>query len=262
MGAHKAFFTGSVGFLYLFILAPLVCVIAVSFNEAAVPAFPPTALSIKWYVHALTLDLFVNSTKTSLWLALAATLISTPLGTLAAIGLSRTRSRARHLIEAVFLAPLVVPGIVIGISLLVAMAAIDVREAPVRLLLAHVLIVMPYSIRTVMASLSRVDDTLEEAALTLGATPLQTFFLVTLPLIRPGVIAGAIFSFILSFDDVAVSMFLIDARTGTLPIAIMSYLEYNFDPSIAAISSLLIIVTLALAVGLERIFGLKRLLGA
>jgi putative spermidine/putrescine transport system permease protein len=155
-----------------------------------------------------------------------------------------------------------VPGIVIGISLLVALAAIDVREAPVRLVLAHVLVVMPYSMRTVLASLSQVDDALEEAALTLGATPLTAFFLVTLPLIRPGVIAGAVFSFIVSFDDVAVSLFLIDARTGTLPIAIMSYLEQNFDPSIAAISSLLIFVTLPLALGLERFFGLKRLLGA
>ena len=262
MNLYRQSFNFSIGFLYLFILAPLVCVIAVSFNEAAVPAFPPTALSIKWYVHALTLDLFVGSTKTSLWLAFLATLISTPLGTLAAIGLSRTRSRIRNVVEAIFLAPLVVPGMVIGIALLVALAAVDIRDAPVRLLLAHVLIVMPYSIRTVLASLARIDDALEEAAMTLGATPLKSFFLVTLPLIRPGVIAGAIFSFILSFDDVAVSMFLIDARTGTLPIAIMSYLEYNFDPSIAAISSLLIIVTLAMAIGLERLFGLKRLLGA
>lgn len=262
MSAHRILFHGAVGLLYIFIALPLLCVIAVSFDGGAVATFPPSSLSIKWYIHALTLDLFVNATRTSLWLALMATLIATPLGTLAALGLSRSRSPAKRVIEGIFLTPLVVPGIVIGISLLVALAAIDVREAPFRLLVAHVLIIMPYSMRTVLASLSRVDETLEEASMTLGAGPLQTFFLVTLPLIKPGIVAGAIFSFILSFDDVAASMFLMDAHTSTLPIAIMSYLEYNFDPSIAAISSLLIVVMLALAVGLEWLFGLRRLLGA
>jgi len=262
MSLHKTLFRGTVALLYTFTALPLVFVIAVSFDGGAVPAFPPSSLSIKWYVHALTLDLFVNSAQTSFWLALVATLTATPLGALGAVGLSRTKSSWKRVVEGFFLTPLVVPGIVIGISLLVALAAIDVREAPVRLLVAHVLVVLPYSMRTVLASLSRVDETLEEASMTLGASPFKTFILVTLPLIKPGIIAGAIFSFILSFDDVAVSMFLTDAHTSTLPIAIMSYLEYNFDPAVAAISSLLIVVMLALAVALEWLFGLRRLLGA
>ncbi len=120
----------------------------------------------------------------------------------------------------------------------------------------------PYTVRTVLASLSRVDPSLEEAAQTLGAAPVRAFFLVTLPLIRPGVAAGMIFSFILSFDDVAVSLFLVDVRTATLPLAIMSYLEYNVDPTIAAVSSLLVFLTLLLTLALERLFGLKRLFGA
>jgi putative spermidine/putrescine transport system permease protein len=262
MTARKLLFDGSVGLLYLFILAPLVCVVAVSFNGDALVSFPPTSLSFKWYIHALSLDLFIQSAKVSFYLAVAATVIGVSLGTLAAIGLSRSKSRFKPLIESIFLAPLVVPGLVIGLSLLIALSAAQLYSAPIRLLIGHILVVTPYSIRTVLASLSKVDETLEEAALTLGATPVKTFFLVTLPLIRPGLIAGAIFSFILSFDDVTVSLFLIDARTGTLPIAIMSYLEYSFDPSVAAISSLMIIVTLVLALSLERLFGLKRLLGA
>jgi putative spermidine/putrescine transport system permease protein len=141
----------------------------------------------------------------------------------------------------------------------VALAAIEVRQAPVRLMVGHVLIVLPYVVRTTLASLSQLDSSLQEAAETLGATPRQTFFQVILPLIRPGVVAGMIFGFILSFDDVNVSLFLVDTRTATLPISVMSYLQYSFDPSVAAISSMLIALIFGLTLLLERWFGLKRL---
>lgn len=262
MNSRKLLFEGPVALLYLFIVAPLICVIAVSFNGEPVIAFPPTSFSLKWYVNAITNDQFVSSSLISLYLALSATLIGVPLGTLAAIGLSRSGSRFKPIAQSVFLAPLAVPGIVISLSILLALSAIDFKYAPTRLLLGHVIMVTPYAIRTVLASLSRMDESLEEVALTLGANPAKTFFLVTLPLIRPGIIAGAIFSFILSFDDVTVSLFLIDARTATLPITMMSYLEYSLDPTVAAISSLVIIVTLLLALLLQRMFGLRRLLGA
>jgi putative spermidine/putrescine transport system permease protein len=121
--------------------------------------------------------------------------------------------------------------------------------------------VLPYSIRTVLASLARMDPALEEAAMTLGASRWTAFWQVTLPLIKPGIVAGMAFAFILSFDDIAITLFLVDANTSTLPVAILSYLQYNFDPSIAAISSISILLTLALAFVLERIFGLQKLLG-
>ncbi len=155
-----------------------------------------------------------------------------------------------------------VPGIVIGIAILIAFAQFDLDNALWRLLAAHVLIVLPYWIRTVLAALARLDPLMGEAAATLGAAPLQRLWHVTLPLIRPGILAGAIFSFIISFDDAAVSLFLTDAHTVTLPIGILSYLEYNFDPSIAAISSALILGTVAAAAVIEHLFGLKRMLGA
>jgi putative spermidine/putrescine transport system permease protein len=256
---HIAFRT-LVWALYIFLLAPLVCVVLVSFNAEAIQSFPPAALTLHWYWFALNVDSFVRGTSASFLLALAATFVAAPIAIAAAVALWRSPWRGKVALEALFLSPIVVPGIVIGISLLVALAAVDVREAPIRLLCGHTLIVLPYIIRTTLASLARLDPSLEEAAETLGASRRQAFFHVTLPLIRPGVVAGVIFGFILSFDDVNVSLFLVDARTVTLPIAIMSYLQYSFDPSVAAISSMLILITLLLAIVLEWSFGLKRLL--
>ena len=246
--------------LYVFLLAPLVCIIIVSFNAEPVQSFPPSAWSTHWYVAALQNAGFVSSALTSALLAAAATLVATPLGVLAAVGLWSSRWRWKPALEAFFVAPVIVPGLVAGISLLVVLAAIDVREAKVRLLVGHILIVLPYVIRTTLASLSQLDRSLTEAADTLGASPVQTFFRIIVPLIAPGVVAGMVFGFILSFDDVNVSLFLVDARTVTLPISIMSYLQYSFDPSVAAISSMLILLTFALAIVLERGFGLARLL--
>jgi len=260
MSLRRLAWRGFIGAIYAFLLAPLVCVILVSFNPDSVQGFPTRAWSLRWYVHALGVESFRSGTLLSFLLAAAAALIATPVGTLAALGLHRTTWRGRAALESLLLAPLMVPGLVIGISLLIALAAIDVRDAPLRLLVAHSVAILPYSVRTVLASLARLDPALEEAAETLGASAFATFRDVTFPLIRPGIVAGLVFGLILSFDDVSVSLLLVDARTTTLPIAIMSYLEYSFDPSVAAISSMLIFVTLGLALLLERVFGLKRLL--
>jgi putative spermidine/putrescine transport system permease protein len=245
--------------LYAFMLAPLVCVVLVSFNPDAVQSFPPRGLSLRWYWHALQQPSFVDGASASAILALCATAIATPAGVAAAWALSRARWRGKAALEMLLLAPLVVPGLVTGIALLVALAAIDVREAPLRLLIGHVLIVLPYVVRTTLASLARLDPSLTEAAATLGASRFGAFREIVLPLIRPGIVAGMLFGFILSFDDVSVSLFLVDARTVTLPIAIMSYLQYSFDPSVAAISSMLIGLTFVVVVALERRMGMKQL---
>jgi putative spermidine/putrescine transport system permease protein len=252
-------FRSLTGALYVFLLAPLICIIIVSFNDEAVQSFPPTAWSLRWYAFALGNSGFVNSAINSAALAASATIVATPIGVMAAVGLWRRRSRGGASLEALFVSPIIVPGLVTGIALLVALAAIDVRQAPVRLLIGHILIVLPYVMRTTIASLSQVDASLPEAAETLGASPLQVFYRIILPLIKPGVVAGMIFGFILSFDDVNVSLFLVDTRTVTLPISIMSYLQYSFDPSVAAISSMLIVLIFSLTIVLERWFGLKRL---
>lgn len=248
--------------LYVFLLAPLVFVVLVSFNGGPVPSFPPGDLSLHWYGEALRSENFMNGLVTSLWLAAAATLVAVPVGLAAAFGIARGRWRGRAVLEAFFLSPLIVPGIVIGIAVLVALAGLGFGGPALRLTLGHVLIVLPYTIRTVLASMARMDPALEEAGQVFGASRWQVFFLITLPQLRSSIAAGAVLSFILSFDDVSVSLFLSSAQTTTLPIAIMSYMQYNFDPSIAAVSSMLIVATLAVALVVERLFGLKKILGA
>jgi putative spermidine/putrescine transport system permease protein len=138
---------------------------------------------------------------------------------------------------------------------------LQVREAPIRLLIAHVLIATPYCLRTIHASLARLDQTLIDGAMTLGADRWRAFRHITLPLASPGIVAGMIFAFLQSFGDVPISLFLTDARNNTLPLTIMSFLEYSVDPTVAAMSSLVTLASLTLAIGLERVAGLRRALG-
>ncbi len=248
--------------LYAFLLAPLLAVLVVSFNAGSTPSFPPEGLSLKWYSVALNSPVFMGAAFNSLLLAVCAVAIGAPLGVAAAFGIARGKFLGRGFLEAVFLSPLIVPGLVIGVALLVMLSSLGMRDAFLRLLAGHVLIVMPYVIRTTLAALQSLDPALEEAARTLGASRLRTLWHVTLPTLRGAIFAGAAFGFILSFDDAAVSIFLVDGRTTTLPLAIMSYMQYNFDPSIAAISSMLILVTLVGAIVIERLIGLKKFLGS
>ena len=263
MSAHpllRRLHAGFIALLYAFLLAPLIFVVLVSFNAGEVPTFPPTEWSMRWYGEALRNSNFMQGLATSAWLALAATVLTVPLGVAAAFGLARSQWRGRALVEAMFLSPLIVPGIVLGIAILVAMAGAGIGDAWLRLVLGHMLVVLPYTIRTVLAALARMDPALEEAGRVFGANSAQVLWHVTLPQLRGAITAGAVLSFILSFDDVSVSLFLSDADTTTLPIAIMSYLQYNFDPSIAAISAVLIVATHAAALLIERFFGLKKIL--
>jgi putative spermidine/putrescine transport system permease protein len=255
--AYRALILG----LFIFMLGPLVVAIAVSFNGGTVTAFPPHNLSLRWYAAALHNEAFRSAVSTSLLLGLGAALFGCAFGLLAALGIHRWSGSGKNLVQTLLLAPLVVPGVVIGIALLSSFVTVGLRDSWLRLLLAHTLICFPYSTRTVYASLARIESNLAEAAATLGASSRAVFWNITFPLVLPGLAAGAIFAFVISLDNVPVSVFLVDARTATLPIAIISYLEYNFDPSVAALSAMLIGAALILALTLEWLFGLRRAMG-
>ena len=256
----RGFYWVVVGLVFVFLLCPLVIVVSLSFGPDDIVRFPPAGFSLRWYVQALRSDLFRNALIDSVLLGLAAAAVSTVLGTAAAVALAGARFPGKAVLEGLLLSPLVVPGIVLGIALLAAFAGVGLRVAWWRLVLGHVLLTLPYCVRTVAISLQRLDPALLAAAETLGASSRRAFIEITVPLIRPGILAGALFAFVMSFDNVPVSVFLADASTTTLPLAIMSYMEYNFDPSVAAISSLLIVVMLLLAVTLERLTGLRRVI--
>ncbi len=243
-----------------FILAPILIVIATAFGEASYVQFPPTGLTLKWFAAAARRPEFQSAGWTSLWLAASSTAIATPFALAAAIGLVRGRFRGRDAIQTFLTSPMIVPGIVISLALLVTSAALGVRS-DLRLLGAHVLLTLPYLTRSLIASLLRSDTLIEDAAYTLGASRLQTFLIVTLPGLYEGLLAGMLFALIISFDNVSISLFLASAKSNTLPLAVLSYVEFNYDPSIAALSTVLIVVSIASALVLERAVGLRAALG-
>ena len=244
-----------------FIVGPTFVVVVSSFGGSSAIEFPPASWSLSWYARALSRSEFQSAAFNSLWIAGLTMLISTPLALAASLAIVRGSFPGKNAVQMFLLAPLVVPSIVIGLAILLLAATIGIRVVEERLVAAHVLITFPYLVRTIIASLSRVDPLAEEAARTLGANAFLAFWNVTLPAVFPGLIAGMIFAFIVSFDNVSISLFLASARMTTLPLSILSYVETNLDPSVAAVSSLLIVFSLTSAFLLERAVGLRRALG-
>ena len=245
--------------IYAFLLAPILVVVVVSFGDAAYLQFPPRRLSLRWYTDLGEYPDFVRSFWLSLGLAAATTAVSGVLGILGALALVRHRFPGRDLLGALVMAPAALPGLVTGIALLQFFSLFRTEPSFWRLLLGHVVVTLPYVVRSVAAVLAGLDRSLEEAARGLGAGPWSVTRLITLPLIKPGVIAGAVFAFILSFDNVVVSIFLTTPRLVPLPIQIYNYVESSARPIIASISTLQIAVIVAMLLLAERLIGFSRL---
>ena len=229
--------------LLAFLLAPVVVVVLASLSTTSYLTVPPKGLTLRWFGEVLRNPEFLDAIATSLVLAAAATVGSLVLGTAAAYALVRRAVPGAAGVSAFLMAPLVFPGVVIGVALLQFYTQVGIAGSFAGLAAAHVVITVPYVVRAVMASLAGVDGSIEEAARVLGASPLTAFFTVTLPLVRPGLVSGGLFSFIISFDNVPVSIFLLNVRQTTLPVKIFTMVEYGVDPSVAAVSTLLIIAT-------------------
>jgi len=247
--------------IYAFLLAPILVVIVVSFGDAAFLQFPPQRLSLRWYTNLGEYPDFVHSFWLSLVLAGATAAVTTVVGTLAAFALARHRFPGRALLSALVMSPLVLPGLVTGIALLQFFSLFRTEASFWRLLIAHAVVTVPYVVRSVGAVLVGFDRSLEEAARGLGADAWTTARLVTLPLVKPGLVAGAIFAFILSFDNVVVSIFLTTPRLVPLPIQIYNYVESSARPIIASISTLQIAVIVALLAVAEKLVGFSRYVG-
>jgi len=219
---------------------------------------PPQGLTLRWFAAVLQDAEYLRAIAFSVVLAAIATVGSLVAGVGASYALLRHRVPGASVVSALLNAPLIFPGVVIGVALLQFYALLHVNGTFVGLALAHMVITVPYVVRAMLASLQGIDVELENAARVLGASGPVAFFTVTLPLARPGIAAGALFSFIVSFDNVPVSIFLLGASHMTLPVKIVSAIEYGVDPSIAAISTMLIVVTgLGLAAA-ERWIGFHR----
>ena len=227
-----------------YILTPLVFVTWLAFFRQEIPSFPPEGYSLRWFQAIPGNDRFVSGFLLSLELAVIATTVGLALGLPAALCLARLRFAGREALSSLLLLPLVVPGIVLGIALYVFHVEVELATGlPILgslggLIAGHVLLVIPWTVRLVMASLIGLDRSIEEAAQSLGANRFTTFRRVTLPAIRPGVVAAALFGFVSSFGNLKMSLFIVGPGRTTLPIAILQYLEWKIDPTIAAVSVL------------------------
>lgn len=229
--------------VYAFMLCPLVFVVWLSFFSDSIPTFPPSGYSLHWYQAAWSNASFSSGFVLSVQVALCAVAIGVSVGVAAAFALNRFRFRGSSIVRLVLLSPLVIPGIVAGIAIYLAMLrAENVLDVSIvgtmpALIAAHVCLTIPWTLRLVAAGLNGVDPLIEEAARNLGAAPWIVFVRVTLPLLRPSIVAAALFSFIVSFENLEITLPLVGAGHTTLPIAIMQYLEFNLDPTIAAVSA-------------------------
>lgn len=246
--------------LYLFLLGPLIVIVIVSFNAEAYLSFPPEQWSVHWYGELLNNAAFVAGFRVSLVLASATTVAAIAIGVPAAFAISRHRFRGRDLLLSFFTLPLMVPGVVLGLGLLLVFSRLRLTATYPGLLAAHLIITVPYVIRTVATSLSTVGLDYEEAAQSLGATPWRVFRRITLPLVMPGVVAGAAIAFIISFDEVVLTLFLIGPRLTTLPVEVFNYVQFRTDPLVAALSVVLVGISLVGVVLIERALGLRRVL--
>lgn len=244
--------------MLLFVAAPIVIVIIVSFSDSAFVVFPPPGFTLRWYAGLLRVEGFVESFLLSVRLALLVTVLALTLGTAAALGLTRYRFPGRDLCNTFLMSPLIFPPIITGIALLQFFSTLGVSSAFFMLTTGHTIITIPYVVRTVTASLQGLQGSPEEAARVLGAGPWQAFWWVTLPLIKPGLLAGGIFAFIVSFDNFTVSMWLKSAEHTPLPLRIYYYVENVMDSSVAAVSASMIFLSIVLIIVTEKLVGLRR----
>lgn len=242
---------GTAVLVLMFLILPVLVVIPISFSSSQYLDFPPRGFSLQWYERFLGSEEWTGALWTSVQAGILATLLACVLGTAAALALARTRFPGKALVVAFLVSPMIVPVIVLAIALYGVYAKLRLVGSLAGLVLAHAALGLPYVIVTVSATLQRVDERFEHAALSLGATPWQAFRYVVFPLIRPGVIAGALLAFIASWDDVVIALFISGTRSGTLPKRMWEGLRSEIDPTLAAASTLLVALSLALMLLLE-----------
>lgn len=243
------------------LFGPILLIVWVSFTPTRGLSLAFTQPSLRWYRELFQSQEFLESFGQSIYIAIWTTALSMILGTLAAYAVCRFRFRGRDLVNTLLLSPLMIPYVAIGISLVQFLSRMGIPRGYFSLVVSHVVVTVPYVVRTVGASLLGVDRNLELAAQDLGATWPRAVWSVTLPLVRPGLLAGGLFTFITSFDEVTVSLFIAGARVVPLPVRLFTYIETVVEPVVAAVSALLVLLSLGSILLLERLAGLERILG-
>ena len=246
--------------VYAYLFVPLIIVIGISLSPTYQMVFPPQGVSLRWFKYILDQKEFTQSFYVSIVVAFFASLAALIMGVFASLAIVRHSFRGKTVVENIFMMPIILPTVVTGVAMLQFFSILGYHDFWMRLILGHVVITIPYTIRSISANLYGFNRRLEEASFILGANRFQTFKNILLPLIKPGLIAGSLLAFIISFDNVTVSLFLLGSKTVTLPVRIMLYLDWSFNPSVAAISTVLIILTVITIIIAERIVGLANIM--
>lgn len=242
----------------LFLLLPILVIIPLSFSASSFLSYPMPGWSLQWYDNLFSSAEWARATRNSFIVAPLATILATILGTMAAVGLARVNFWGKGALMSLLIAPMVVPIVVVGVSTYLFFARIGINDTYLGLVLVHAALGAPFVLTTVLATLQNFNSNLIRASLSLGAGPLTTFFRVTLPIIAPGVISGALFAFATSFDEVVVTLFIAGPTQVTLPRQMFTGIRENINPTIAAVATLLIIFTTTLMLGLEWLRGRRR----
>jgi len=239
-----------------YLALPLVVILGASLTASEFLAFPPRGLTLRWYAQVLADTGYRGAFWTSTWLAALAAGGAVLLGLPAALAIARHAFPGKAALAALLMSPLLLPHIVLGAALLQYCVWIGIARSALALLVGHVVIVVPFVIRAVLPLLTPEQRALEEASMDLGAGPVATFRRITLPLVRGGVISGALFAFISSWINVELSMFATTATMTTIPVKLLNHVQYQVDPLIAAVSGITIIAAAAAIVAIDRVFGL------
>jgi putative spermidine/putrescine transport system permease protein len=243
----------------VFMLAPLAIVCIVAFTPEGYLSLPTRGPSLRWFKAIFGYPEFLRAFYVSLWLAALSSTLAIALAVPAALAIARYRFPGREAITALFMSPLMVPHVVLGIAFLRFFSQIGLSGTFTGLVLSHVIVILPFALRLVLAASYGIDRRIEHAAISLGADSMTVFRRVTLPLILPGVVSGWLLATINSFDEVTMTVFIASPATTTLPVRMFLYIQDNIDPLIAAVSACLIALTAGLLLALDRLYGLDRL---
>lgn len=245
------------GAIVAFLLAPIAIVAVFALNPTPYISFPPVGVTLRWFMKFFSSDDFMNALWLSFRVAVAVLVLSMAIGASCALALARGNLPGARVLTAFFMSPLMLPAILTGLALFQIYLLAGIGRPVWGLIMGHTLVAVPYVLRTTLAVLHNFDRRVEEAAAILGASPVRIFFEVTLPLIRPGVIAGGIFAFIVSFDQFPISLFLVLPKGETLPVVLFNYMKFDLDGAIAAASMVSIIMAISVVLLLEKLIGLK-----
>ncbi|MEI4472930.1 ABC transporter permease [Frigidibacter sp. MR17.24] len=243
------------------IFLPLLLIFVTSFSADAYLSFPPSGWSTKWYAEVLGNRGFMVGLKNSAIIAVIVAFLSLALGLPAAYALVRLEFPGRRVIQSLILAPLVLPAMMLGLGILMVFTPAGLVATFPGLVLAHLVMTLPFSVRILQTSLANLGTDVEQAAMTLGATPVQTFLQITLPRLVPGIVASSAIAAIMSFDEIVLSLFLVGPRLSTLPVAIYRHVEDRTDPMVAVLAVLLIAVSLGVVLLIERTVGFTKAFG-